>query len=631
MIRHSIRTKLILLLLAAMAVPILISMVISYFYTKNSVTADVIRQTRSNLALGKQNLINYMNAINQSSLLIYTGINQTGSLYTLLEDHRDSTLDANGVPSTPPLPSQTLRMEMQTMLRSVEELYKIHLHTPQNQYSYLMVNDFYRSRSNPNYVVPSNTIQPYIEPPHVSHNYGMGNLLPYRHEEIVMTFHRPIIRTPYEDILGYLAIDYKMDLIRSIGEQMMPDGESMFYILNENSTIMYGPDPNNWGEKYGADSLVSQIRNTSEENGFFTWKDNAFSGYVFFEKLDTLYMNWVIVKLIPYEQLTAGAKAMTRINSWLFGVFLIIAVLLMLYITMRFTSTIKRLLGYVSKIESGNLQVDIEINGKDELSLLARRFRGMMQTINELIDREYKLKIANTTNQLKALQAQINPHFMYNALQSIATTALRNKDEQTYALITTLGKMMRYAMQTEHSIVTLKQEIDYCAAYLKLQKQRFGDTFQFTIHVEEQSLPVRIPRMILQPIVENCFKHAFTTPDHQAFIRIASWCDENMLNIEVTDNGKGMSNEQMKHLMKKITTKKMGNIEGMENPDANETQIGLSNVLTRLQLQVDPACRLSIEGQPSGGLKVTLYIPLRSQLAQINHKEGEHHDESHHN
>lgn len=478
------------------------TLLISYLYTKNTVTTDVIRNTGANLALGKQNLLNHIDAINQASLLVYTGINRSGSVYTELEDQWRKPIDGSGVPNLPAMPSETIRAELLSSLRSVKELYKIHLYTPNNQFSYLQVNDFHRSRYNPSFVIPNNKSKPYIEPPHVSHNYGMGEVIPYQKEEMVMTFHRPIIRTPYEDVLAYLSIDFKMDLIQSVSEQLMQDQKSTIYIVNESSQIMYGPEQSNWGTPFQK-PFFEQITTPVGDSGYFKWSDKDFSGYVFFEKLETIYMTWFIIKLVPNEQLNANAMGLTRINSLLFGLFLIIAVLLMLYITFRFTRTIKLLLRFVNQVQSGNLQVAIDIDSKDELGLLARRFKSMMHTINELIDREYKLKIANTTNQLKALQAQINPHFMYNALQSIATLALHNKDEKTYTLITSLGKMMRYSMQTEDNIVPLKKELDYLSAYLKLQKQRFGDTFRYSIHAETETGQLQVPKMILQPIVET--------------------------------------------------------------------------------------------------------------------------------
>lgn len=148
MLRHSFRAKLILLLFIATVLPISTSMLISYFYTKQSVTDNVIQSTQANLSLARLNLLNYMDAVNQSTLLIYSGINQRGSIYSLIEDLKFRQSEAEGfVPVK--LPPDAIRSEMLSMLRSVRELYKIHLYTLDNQMSYLQVNDFHRSLPNP--------------------------------------------------------------------------------------------------------------------------------------------------------------------------------------------------------------------------------------------------------------------------------------------------------------------------------------------------------------------------------------------------------------------------------------------------------------------------------------------------
>jgi two-component system sensor histidine kinase YesM len=616
MFRHSIRTKLILLLLIATVVPICTSMIISYYYTKNTVTQDMIRDTQANLSLGKLNLLNYMNAVNQSSLLIYTGINRAGSLYTQIENIALLDTDASGVPRRPPMPSDALRSDMLNMLRSVKEFYKVHLYTEKDQYSYLQVNDFHRSRFNPDYE-PVTAAGPYIEPPHLSHNFQMGNVLPYREDDKVMTFHRPIIRTPTDEILGYLSIDIRMELIEAIGEQMVTKGEDTFYILNRDSRIMYGPDEQGWGQAYDG-ALLQQIYDSGKDEGYFNWSQENFKGYVFYQTIQTLYMDWVIMKLIPYEQLEQSARGITKINSLLFGSFLVVAVLLTMYITIRFTRTIKKLMGYVQKIQTGNLQVDIDINDKDELGLLAQRFRSMMQTINELIVREYKLQIANTTNQLKALQAQINPHFMYNALQSIATLALQNKDEKMYSLITSLGKMMRYSMRTHDTTVELKQELDYLVAYLKLQKQRFDDSFEYQLNIGESTAGIPVPKMILQPIVENYFKHGYVKREEMAQISISTSLQEDILEIRVIDNGMGMTKEQLDLLHERLTP------GADEFSSANHEHIGLHNVLTRLTLQYT-AATLAVEQHEPYGLKVILRIPAHHEANSQEESDENHH------
>ncbi|MFC5407016.1 cache domain-containing sensor histidine kinase [Cohnella soli] len=607
---YSFRSKLIVLLLVATVVPICTSMVISYYYTKSSVTENAIRNTESTLSLGKMNLLNYMNAVNQSSLTIYSGINQIGSLYTYIED-LERQPGPNGVPDSTTLPPESLRSQLMNMLRTMKEFYKIHLFTLKDRMSMLQVNDYNRYLYNPGYVPPSEN-EVFIEPPHESHNFGMGNVIPLEGRPTVITFHRPIVRTPSDKVLGYVSIDIRMDLIESIGEQLQTPGD-LLYIVDRKGTMIYSSDKNQWGKKLD-DDWVAHVRGTTLPYGHFDWKNDVFSGIVFYEKLQTRFMDWTIVKLTPNVALDKSARGITKINSLLFGLFLVVAVALTLYITIRFTRSIKKMLGYVKKIESGNLQQDIDIDDKDELGILARRFQSMMGTINDLILREYRLELANKTNQLKALQAQINPHFMYNALQSIATQSLHNGDQKTYSLITSLGKMMRYNMRTEDTVVELRQEMDYVVAYLKLQKQRFDDTFVYELDIAEETRQAPIPKMIIQPLVENYFKHGFTPRPDMAKIAVSSsLLPDGSVEISVTDNGTGMDEEKLETLR--------GQLAQAGRPgwaaDASIAHIGLANVLARMRLHDGDAAEMIINNVQPFGMQVCLRLPPQSAGAEF--------------
>ncbi|MFC5471406.1 sensor histidine kinase [Cohnella suwonensis] len=613
---YSIRSKLIVLLLVATVVPICTSMVISYYYTKSSVTKDAIRSTESTLSLGKMNLLNYMNAVNQSSLTIYSGINQMGSLYTYIENLERRT-SPNGVPDYSTLPPESLRSQLMNMLRTVKEFYKIHLYTLKDRMSMLQVNDFNRYLYNPEFVPPT-AIAAYVEPPHESHNYGMGNVIPLQERETVLTFHRPIVRTPSDKILGYVSIDIRMDLIESIGEQLLTPGDSL-YIFDRKGNIVYAPDKERWGKSLN-DDWVARVRESARTHGHFDWKNEGFSGIVFYEKLQTRFMDWTIVKLTPNEALDKSARGVTKINSLLFGLFLVVAVALTLYITIRFTRSIKKMLGYVKKIESGNLQQDIDIDDKDELGILARRFQSMMGTINDLILREYKLELANKTNQLKALQAQINPHFMYNALQSIATQSLHNGDQKTYSLITSLGKMMRYSMRTNDVTVEIQQEMDYVLAYLKLQKQRFDDTFEYELNIEDETRKALIPKMIIQPLVENYFKHGFIPRPGMARVSVATGTlPDGRIEIDVRDNGTGMDDEKLEALRGQLAQAGQPGWAG----DASIAHIGLANVLARLRLHYGEAAEMAIEPVLPFGIQVRLRLPAQTADDSAGESEGE--------
>ncbi|CAH1225642.1 hypothetical protein PAECIP111893_05283 [Paenibacillus plantiphilus] len=244
------------------------------------------------------------------------------------------------------------------------------------------------------------------------------------------------------------------------------------------------------------------------------------------------------------------------------------------------------------------------MKGNDELSILARRFNTMMQTITDLIMRVYKLEIANKTNQMKAMQAQINPHFLNNALQSIGTLALHHQAPRVYSLISSLAKMMRYGMNMNEAIVPLSEEVNHVKAYMELQKQRFSNKLNVTFDIDENTLGVPVPKIILQPLVENVFKHSFEPLGEVGEVLIISkWLNDHELIIIVQDDGLGVDPNRLSELQHKLDKP-----SSQLMPDGQDN-IGLINVLLRLRLHFSENARMIVSNQPPRGFSVTLHIP----------------------
>lgn len=279
-----------------------------------------------------------------------------------------------------------------------------------------------------------------------------------------------------------------------------------------------------------------------------------------------------------------------------------------LYISLKLTSPIKELIRSIKKIKLKNMKLDINTKSTDEIGILAQTIKNMVGTIDSLIMKEYRLEIANKDNQLKALQAQINPHFIYNILQSIGALALQNNVPKIYDLTTSLGKMMRYTMNTSEPIVELSKEVDEVKTYLELQKQRFKQKLIYNISIADDIKNLSIPKMILQPLVENYFKHGFEHIEKPGEI----WIDINkihpkLLMITVEDNGKGIAPDRLLFVQQKLNEEKT-------NAISIDQSIGLSNVLSRIQLYFNEHAKMEIANREPNGVKITLQIPLRKEM-----------------
>ena len=603
MFRNNIRNKLTLFLLAATLIPMLVSMLISSHSIKHAVTKRAIYENTNLLKLGASNLHHYMDTYNRISLTVYNGINRPRSLFTVLEQASSADSDLQG----PATGGDTIYNHLLNMMNSVKDISQIHLYIHEWRQSNLVFNGYFRRMQNFRFSVPAGAPsgnRAYVEPPHVIHRYGLSVNFPAAKSvpETVLTFHRPIIKTPADQIMGYLSIDFRPGELDLIARQLFNPSEEKLYVVDHQGNVIYSPDSRELGQSLAWDwsGLIQG------DSGSFEWKTDDFAGIMIYDKIKTDYMEWTILKQIPYRYLYAYADTVTRINTFILVATLVVVVIATTFISFWFTKPIKQLIRAIHHIQLGKWNVAIDLRRKDEIGVLADRFNAMIGTIRELITREYRLEIANKTNQLKALQAQINPHFLYNALQSIGTLALQHNVSRIYSLISALGRMMRYNMDTRETVVPLSKEFDYVRSYLALQKQRFNDRLRIRWSVDESSASVRVLKMILQPLVENYFKHGFNTQQQAGEIRIASRVADRQLMLAVEDNGTGMPEDRLRRLQMRL------NRISLQRMDEFET-IGLANTLARLKLHFGEEAGMRLSAVHPHGLRVELIIPLSNE------------------
>lgn len=596
--RNSLQNKLILFLLVAIVIPISISIVVTYQYTKANIKEAYIRDNATMLYQGSYNLINYLNRINQTSLLIYQEERNSRSLYNIVGRTGIRFAD-----------QQDLYVNVQFLANSLAEVKQIAMYMEKSDTSFRFAYNLPRYASGRTYEIDfPDGADVWLEPTHMSGRYGIAKF-PFEQPEEVISIHRRILNEPTDQILGTLSIDVRTVMIREIGEMLFSPGEQL-YLVDRSGAPVYVP------EQPEADSplpWLDDILARSEPSGVIEYADDAFAGIHLYQSVTTPFADWMLVKRVPYDRLYQGARELTVINSLIVGFFLIVAAIGASYVSLHFTSPIKRLIQYINKLEAGQLDAELELNRADEIGILARRFHQLMQRLNQLINREYRLELANRTNELKALQAQVNPHFLNNALQSIGTLALQHNEKKIYSLISSLGKMMRYQMNTGEMLVPFAMEVDYVRAYLDLQSHRFGETLRFRLDVSEEAKRIHVPRMMLQPIVENCFKHGFGRQANAGDIMIAAAVERGALVVRVEDNGSGIDPDRLASLQARLS----GRGEG-----AGTDGIGLINVSSRLRLYFGQDASIALHNREPNGLAVTLTIPVPASEEENRHESA---------
>ncbi len=272
-------------------------------------------------------------------------------------------------------------------------------------------------------------------------------------------------------------------------------------------------------------------------------------------------------------------------------------------------SRIRTLRAAMHQARVGDYNIIDSFQGNDELKDTFQDLKATVERIHEKEARYYEAKIArqkliNRQQQMefKMLASQINPHFLYNTLETIRMLALTGKNKETSSAIKMLGRSMHYVLETTTTeFTTLEKELDYVRTYLSIQQLRFGERIRFSIEVSEGLDPAQIPilPLLLQPVVENAFLHGLRDSDREGFIRICGAVREDALYLTVQDNGAGMKEDELEQLN-----------ERMHHPEQSSSEsIGLHNICQRIRLCYKEQGQMRIESTPEQGTLVTLILP----------------------
>nr|WP_279326632.1 sensor histidine kinase [Bacillus kexueae] len=576
-------------MLVATVLPFGSSILVTYFYTKESLKDRVVQENSNLLYQGKENLENYIHKLNDLSLSLYNNQNFINFLRSSEEREYYYSLDV-------------VKNVILTILYSDDQIDRVHIAFTNDERvlsasrrTTVLFSEEIKEDNKPAYEKAKNSpYHLYIEP------IQTQAINTTDVSKDVITLHRAFTNTPSEEVLAYISLEILPEKFFEISENMYNKETDEFYIFSPDGQVMYSSTSTNVTNE----TWVQEMLKTEEESGTIEWKDGSFNGVMMYERIAPTAGGWLLVKRVPYATLHSSAVHVAQINISFGIIGLSLVILATFFVSLKITSPIRMLLTNIQEVEKGNMNVQFKKFQEDEVGLLGMRFQQMMKKLNDLINREYKLEIENKTNQLKVLQSQINPHFLYNALQSIGTVALKHQVPQIYSLVTHLSKIMRYAMETDEDIVSLTKEMNYTKAFLLLQKERFGDQLHYTIEIEEELLDVKVPKMLLQPIIENYFKHGFDIRDGVGEIHIKVEKKDESLLLTVKDNGVGVSEERLLEIYEHFQA-------GNKKTDGEQTNIGLKNVYTRLTLYYGEEADLRLENHEDGGLLVTIKLPLK--------------------
>ncbi len=278
------------------------------------------------------------------------------------------------------------------------------------------------------------------------------------------------------------------------------------------------------------------------------------------------------------------------------------------------TSPLSTLSDHLHKVGEGDFSSEVHVDGSSEISYLSKNYNQMIHQIDLLIKKTYISELNEKTARLIALEAQLNPHFLYNTLQAISTEAIINGQDKTNSMITALASMLRYSINPG-DFVPLSFEIKHIQDYLLLQKTRFEDNLTFSLQIDDATLNIYIPKVSIQLLIENSIIHGMKDNRTSIDVQISCSLVDDTLIVIVKDDGIGMTEAQLYNINAMLQ-------EDFEPTNSNK-QIGLRNLSDRLKMLYNNQATLIIKSVYNKGTTITMNIPTIKETSHVqlpNHR-----------
>ncbi|NLY18224.1 MAG: sensor histidine kinase [Clostridiaceae bacterium] len=418
----------------------------------------------------------------------------------------------------------------------------------------------------------------------------------------LVTLFQPIVTTNlavFEKPLGIIQINLYADGIFK-PDSVMPKKKGMeVVILDKNQNLVYGSREN---EAFLKNMVGKDIKNdvVESEEMHKILVHRSLAPY----QLDAF-------AFFPYQEVSAKVSSLARFNFLVIGIIVFISLLLTIMFSRIFTKRIHILLGKMKKVEEGDLNITTVIEGDDEVGILDRQFNSMAYRLKNLINENYIQSLEKREAELNALQLQINPHFLYNTLESISAIAAINNCFDICSICQKLGDMFRYNINSvQNEFVYLRDEIKHIKNYIYIQEIRFEGRFSVEYEIPDELMYCRIQKFILQPIVENALSHGLEGKEGEGKIVISAWTTNNVLYISVKDNGVGIPPEKLE---------KLNNLFSDNDINAKESvkkSIGLKNVDARIKIVNGSAYGISVKSSINAGTEVVISLPFLLEVKE---------------
>ena len=393
---------------------------------------------------------------------------------------------------------------------------------------------------------------------------------------------------------GVVFIDLNYSAISELCDQNSIGSKGYVFLLDQDGNVVYHPQQQQLYNELQTEN-IDLVMNTDKETLMDGSGDNA--------KIYTISRSektgWTVVGCTNVAELLKDSKKARSIYVLVAAILVIVALVLSNLISRNITRPLQQLRDSMAKVQEGDFRAaEVEVTSRNEVGSLTRSFNVMTSRIQELMKQNIYEQQQKRKSELKALQSQINPHFLYNTLDSIIWMAEGKKNEEVVVMTASLARLLRQSISNEEEQVPIGQEVEYARSYLTIQKMRYKDKLEFQIQVDAQIMGVPIIKLVLQPLIENAIYHGLKYKEGKGLLIVRGYREGENAVIQIRDNGAGMDEQTLAHIFEKHKVNYRSN------------GVGVYNVQKRLQLYYGMDYGITYSSRQGEGTTASIVIPM---------------------
>lgn len=392
--------------------------------------------------------------------------------------------------------------------------------------------------------------------------------------------------------VGYINIVYENSYFSDIVADNSTEYSSASYIVDKSGRITVTNNPKYLGTEFPVD--IELLKNSNKSR-----YDMLSSTQAFYYVGNQMPNDWTLVQTVSVREFYKNLSRQIVLSAVLVVIVLTVSLLFVKMATSRIAKPTRELMESMKHLGKDNRYPRVNVISQDEIGMIGTEYNKMTEHIETLIEQVYKMELTRKQAELEFLQMQINPHFLYNALDTISWMAIEKGDTDISEITIALAELLRATIKKER-FIPLREEMKTVRDYLLIQEERFGDKISVVYDVEQESCGYQVPNFILQPLIENAIIHGLEPKIGKVNLTITIKREKEKLLVCVQDDGVGMTPEEIDVLYRQC--------------EENDTKqfIGLKNVYRRLLLCYGEESRLDIESKKNRGTKIQFFIPLQN-------------------